>query len=112
MGKEIKLAFEYYQAGMLQESRNICREILKVEPDNFDAIGLLGAVYYEAKDYQSAIVQFTRALRINPTNANVYYHLGLSLHEPATLDESIVNIEKLCSLNQNLMMCIIILVLH
>lgn len=94
IGEGIQLAFQYYQAGRLQEAKTICSEILQVQPGNFDAIGLLGAVYYEFRDYPTAIEYLKKALQINPTNANVYYNLGLSLHEQATLDEAIVNYRK------------------
>ncbi|MDQ7787558.1 MAG: tetratricopeptide repeat protein [Thermodesulfovibrionales bacterium] len=94
INQAIRLAFEYYQTGKLNEAGKLCNEILTMQPDNFHALGLLGAVCYEGKDYASAIRYLKQALEINPGNANVYYNLGLALHEPKTLDEAIVHYRK------------------
>jgi tetratricopeptide (TPR) repeat protein len=53
--KEIKSALEYYQAGNLQQAENIYRRILKVQPDNADALYYLGIICYQLGNYGHAI---------------------------------------------------------
>lgn len=45
---------------------------------NAEAVELMGTVYYRQKRYGEAAREFERALRIDPTVAEVYYPLGLA----------------------------------
>jgi len=101
INKTILSAFKYFQEGNFQKAEHICKEILKVQPNNFNAVHLFGAIDYALKNYDSAVLHFKKALLINPKDANAYYNLGLAMHEPTTLDEAILNYQKAIQLKPN-----------
>lgn len=58
-------------------------QIIKEDPQNFEALVALGNIYYKIQDWGSAIQMYQKALKINPldndtrTNmATAYYYLG------------------------------------
>ena len=90
----LQSAFDYFQAGNLQQAENICREILKVQSDNADALHLLGLINYQLKNYDLTIKYIKEALQMNPTDADAYYNLGNAFDEKGQLDEAIACYQK------------------
>lgn len=97
----IKSAFENYQAGNLQEAVSLCKEIVKIHPNNVSAINLLGIISYQLKDYDSAIQYMKAMINLCTDNAQVYYILGHSLQGKGNLDEAIAYYKKSLQLNPN-----------
>jgi tetratricopeptide (TPR) repeat protein len=97
----IKSAFENYQAGNLQQAMNICKKIIKIQPDNTHATNLLGILSYQHKDYDSAVKFLKQLIELNPNNAHAYYILGHSLQEKGEVDEAITYYQKNLQLNPN-----------
>jgi tetratricopeptide (TPR) repeat protein len=95
----IKSAFENYRAGNLQQTVDICREILEIQPGNINALNLLGIVSYQQKDYDSAIEHTRKLVSLNSGNAQSYYILGHSLQEKGAVDEAITYYKKSLQLN-------------
>ncbi|NWF76293.1 MAG: tetratricopeptide repeat protein [Nitrospirae bacterium] len=102
INKEIQSAFENYQSGNLKEAERICRKILIEQPDNIDVLRLLGAIYYQIKDYTSAKYYFREAIQINHHDAISYYNLGILMHEEGHLEEAISYYVKAIQLNSNI----------
>jgi Flp pilus assembly protein TadD len=50
----LKIAFALHQAGNLAEAARLYGEILEAEPNNFDALYLLGFVHFQRSDYSNA----------------------------------------------------------
>jgi tetratricopeptide (TPR) repeat protein len=99
IGNAIKSAFEHFQAGNLQQAENICKEIVKVQPSNINAINLLGIISYQQKDYDSAVHYMNKLVKLAPNNAQAHYMLGHSLQQKGQLDEAIIHYQKSLSLN-------------
>lgn len=102
INKELRLAFDNYQIGNLKEVERICKKILIKQPKNIDVLRLLGAIYYQKKDYNSAKYYFKRAIHINNHDAISYYNLGILMHEEGHLEEAIIYYEKAIQLNSNI----------
>jgi tetratricopeptide (TPR) repeat protein len=100
--KAIQLAYEHYQAGNLQWAEEICREILKVQPDNAHVYNNLGIILDKKGQIDEAITCYRSALQFDPTLFDVYYNLGNALKEKNQLDEAIINYRKALQLNPNL----------
>lgn len=100
--KEIQSAFENYQAGNLKKAELICKKILTEQPNNVDVLRLLGAIYYQIKDYESAKYYFKKAIQIDHHDAISYYNLGILMHEEGHLEEAIRYYEKANQLNSNI----------
>ena len=45
-------AVKNFQNGKINESKEICNEILKSEPDNFNAYYLLGVIAFQTRNYK------------------------------------------------------------
>ena len=97
----IKSAMENYQAGNLHQAIIICKKIVKIHPNNINAVNLLGIISYEQKDYESAIRYLKKLINLNSSNAEAYYILGHSLQEKGEADEAITYYQKSLQLNPN-----------
>jgi tetratricopeptide (TPR) repeat protein len=94
LNKTIHSALEHYEAGDVKQSVGILLEILKSQPDNLDAIELLGLICYQLKDYNLAFNCFKKALQIQPTDSNAYYQLGIICEERGQVDEAVILYNK------------------
>jgi protein O-GlcNAc transferase len=99
---ELRLALKCYQAGNLRQTVNICQKIVKIHPDNINAINLLAIVSYQQKDYDSAIEYSKKLIGLTSNNAEAHYILGHSMQEKGRLDEAIIYYQKALQLNPNL----------
>lgn len=97
----MKSAFENYQAGNLREAAHICQKILKIHPNNINAINLLGIISYQQKDYDSAIKCSQKLIRLTSDNAQVHYILGHSLQEKGEIDAAVFHYQKSLSIDPN-----------
>lgn len=68
------------QRGELQQAELTCREILRKDAANADALQMLGLILYQAGKSQEAIQSLRNAIAINPT-ADAFYNLGVMQSE-------------------------------
>jgi protein O-GlcNAc transferase len=101
INKSIQLAFEYYQAGNLQQVEHICRKILKKNPKNFKALFLLGAIYFQLGNYDLAIKYIKKTLHFNSNIPEVHYNLGNAFKAKGQLDDAITCYQNALKLNPN-----------
>ena len=73
--KNLNIALELHQAGNFEQAELIYKQILKVDPNNPDALHLLGAIFSNNQDYDNAIRYIKKALSINPS-ANYFVTLA------------------------------------
>lgn len=67
------------RVGNRQGAREIYQEILSIQPDNVNALNLLGMIAYEEKRYDVAKDLIEEAVRINDQASGVLLNLGLVL---------------------------------
>jgi protein O-GlcNAc transferase len=96
----IQIALKHEQAGDLKEAESIYKEILKFHPENADVLHLIGLLYYQNGNYDSAITYIRKALQFNP-NAEIYNNLGTVLRQKGHFDEAIYYYQKAIQLNPN-----------
>lgn len=97
----VQKAFAFHQKGDLMSAATIYFEVLKLDPDNFDALHLLGLVAGQNKDHASSIEYFSRAITVKPNDAAVYSNLGLTLHDLGKNDEALVCLNKSLELKKD-----------
>jgi tetratricopeptide (TPR) repeat protein len=69
-------AIRYHQAGNLHRAEEVYREILRLEPEQPDALQFLGLVYQNTNlEIATQLVQ--RSLEINPASPSAHFNLGL-----------------------------------
>ncbi len=102
--KLLDKAVKLQNNGNLQQAEIIYLQILKQQPDNFDAVNNMAILAYNIKNYTAAIAYSSKALQINPENAMPIGNLGLVFSDMNQLDKAVICFEKAISLSpQNAM---------
>jgi len=79
-------AIALHQAGKLDEAEGGYRAVLAVDPNNFNALHLLGVVRHHQGRPEEAIGLIEAALRLDPGVADAHGNLGNALHALGQLD--------------------------
>lgn len=74
-------AIRLHRSGRLAEAERAYRQILDSEPDNADALQLLGVIANQAGQPAAAADLIRRALAVNPDHADAHCNLGVALLE-------------------------------
>jgi len=97
----LKQGLELHKLGQIDKAKAFYEQILKFEPNHFDAIQLLGAIATQTKQWQVALELFSKASQINPFNVNVFCNKGIVLKELGFLDQALVSLSSAINLNVN-----------
>ncbi|HMD53373.1 MAG TPA: tetratricopeptide repeat protein, partial [Phycisphaerae bacterium] len=84
----LNLAIQHHQAGRIAEAQAIHRQILAREPNNADALHLLGVIAYQTGRRQEAVKLIQRAIAINPNNAIYHNNLGIAFRVMGQFDQA------------------------
>lgn len=95
----IRLALQYYHSGKLELAQASCQEILKKEPNNANILYLLGIIYFQLNNHDSALYHIKRSLRLQRNNADAYVALGTILRQKGTIDDAESAFKKALELN-------------
>lgn len=95
----LEFALRHHQAGNLQAAENIYRQILQLEPDNPEALHLLGVSAYQQQRYETACTLIGQALARKPDFADAHSNLGNVLREMGRLDEAEKSFRKAINVN-------------
>jgi len=82
-------ALALHQQGCLDDAEVLYREILRANPEHFDALRLLATVAAQRKNFPEAEELFDQALKINPAHATVWNNRGIALQELKRYDEAL-----------------------
>ena len=82
-------ALALHKAGDLIEAEKLYRQVLKVKPDHFDSLHLLGVSYLQRSRYAEAVRIIDMALKINPHSAFAHNNRGNALKELKQFDEAL-----------------------
>jgi predicted O-linked N-acetylglucosamine transferase (SPINDLY family) len=77
----LQSALSLHQQGQFDQAEAIYRQILKITPQNSDALHLLGVIALQAGNYQDAVDMIGQAIDINPNVASFYFNLGIALKD-------------------------------
>lgn len=78
-----------HQAGNLAEAARLYGEVLRINPQQFDALYSLGVLYYQSSRFADAERLIAGAIRLNPSAAEPYYFLGCALQRLNRNDDAI-----------------------
>ncbi|MFZ3135938.1 MAG: tetratricopeptide repeat protein [Thermodesulfovibrionales bacterium] len=99
INKSMQLAIEYVQTGNLKEAESLLEKILRVQPNNVNALHFSGLVCYQRKEYFSALIYIKKALQLAPNYADAYNNLGSVHQEIGQLNEALTNYQKALQIN-------------
>jgi predicted O-linked N-acetylglucosamine transferase (SPINDLY family) len=72
----LAIAVQHHQGGRLQEAEQIYRQILQVEPNQADALHLLGVIASQVGKHEFAVEYIRRAIRLQGNIAAFHNNLG------------------------------------
>ena len=83
-----------YQEGQLALAQGLCQQVLKLQPNHFDALHLMGVIAAQTNNPLRAIELIGRAIETNPNSAAAYSNRGYALQELKRLDEAIDSYDR------------------
>lgn len=98
-GPRLAVALKLHGQGKLAAAEPIYKEVLELDPDNFEALQLLGALNGQRKQYAAAIEYLDRALQLRSDRPEVHNNRGNALKELKRLDESLASYDKALALD-------------
>ncbi len=99
---KLQQAVALHQSGKLAEASNLYREVLRVEPQNFDALHLSGVAARAQGNAAVAVDLIGRALaRVKGRSAAANYNLGNALGDLGRHAETLAAVERALALEPN-----------
>jgi Tfp pilus assembly protein PilF len=77
--KALEIAAESMRSGRLSQARDHLESILEHDPDNYQALFMLGRIFMTYKNYPEAIGVHTKLVDHHPQDAKAHNALGTSL---------------------------------
>jgi tetratricopeptide (TPR) repeat protein len=96
--KKLAYAAEHHKEGRLEEAEKLYREVIRDNPDNVDALRMLGRVAMSAGRSADAERLFRRTLTLAPDFAGALTDLGRVLKEQNRFDEAIESLRRVIEL--------------
>jgi tetratricopeptide (TPR) repeat protein len=87
-------AVQHLQAGELQIAEQIYRQILAVDPDQADALHLLGVIAFQMGKHEFAIKYISRAIDLDGTESAFHSNLGNAFKAQGKLDEAVASYRR------------------
>jgi protein O-GlcNAc transferase len=75
-GTELQKAIQYHESGQLQQAESRYKKILRTDPNQPDALHLLGVMAYQNGNHGEAVRLIKKAIGNNPKNPFYYNNLG------------------------------------
>lgn len=97
----IQLALAHHRAGRLSQAESLYRQILANDPDNADALHLLGAMAHGLGQLEIAIDLIGRAVALRPDFVEAQGNLGSVLRAAGRFDQAIAAYEAALRLGES-----------
>ncbi len=94
IAQALQAALEYHQFGRFAEAESIYRQVLRIDPANFDALHLLGVLIHQTGQHAQAVDMIARAIALQPSNALAHNNLGDAYRALGRLDQAVANFEQ------------------
>ena len=89
----------HQQAGQLAAAEACYQRALAVEPENPDALHLLGVAAYQTGRHDVAVALIRQAIRRNGRNPFYFFNVGLALKCLGSLDEALASYDRAVEIN-------------
>lgn len=95
-------AVALHQDGQLAQALALYKQMLALQPGNFDALHLSGVIAYQTNDPELAVELIERAIEINPNDAAAYFNCGLTLQNLKRNEAALQSYDRAIALNPDL----------
>lgn len=94
-------AVQHHQSGELEEAKSLYLRILKLQPENPDALHLFGLACHQLGDHETAVQYIRRAVVQVPAQPVLRNNLGDALHKAGDLSGAAEQLRKALELRQD-----------
>ena len=70
------------------------QDVLRLQPDSFEAYGTIGSIFYAQQDWQRAAIALTRVVDLRPREAVPHFILATCLDNLGNAKEALVHYNK------------------
>jgi tetratricopeptide (TPR) repeat protein len=84
----VAMGLIHHQSGRIAEAKELYMQVLSAEPENFDALHLLGVLAHQVGNHDLAVSLMEKAVQQNAGNAVVFNNLGEAYKGTKRLDEA------------------------
>lgn len=95
----LRRGFAFMQQGQLLDAEMNFQKVLDNNPNQVDALNLMGIISAQSKNFENAINFIERAISKNSKNPSSYYNRGLALHELGHIEEALRDFKNAIKLN-------------
>jgi tetratricopeptide (TPR) repeat protein len=89
LSRSVRQAHASFHDGDLGRTERLCAGVLEHQPDNFDALHLLGLLNFRRQRMVEALHFLAAALKADSTSSDAMSNLGLALHATGRFDEAV-----------------------
>ncbi|MBI5658428.1 MAG: tetratricopeptide repeat protein [Nitrosomonadales bacterium] len=111
--QSLRLAAEHFRAGRLPQAEEVCRQALRIEPDNPEARHMLEAIsgqldgwhvnqglsFHAQGRLEEAVASYRKALVLKPDSPVTHYNIGIVFNEQGKPEEAIASCRQAIALN-------------
>ena len=95
----LKQASAFHQKGQLEQAQSLCEQVLRIQPESFEALHLSGVISAQTNDPHKAVDLIGKAIALKPESAVAHNNLGNALRALARYDAAIQSYERAIALN-------------
>ena len=88
------LAMRLHRSGRLAEAERIYQQIIAQDPNEPDALQLLGLIAHDQGRHEQAVQLISRAVDLNPAVAEYHSNLGIALRGARQIEEAIESYQR------------------
>lgn len=92
---KMALAAELHRQNKMMEAEAIYIELLRVDPNHYNALFQLGLLYGDMQNFDRAITVLEQAIRLRPQSMDAQFAIGLMLFNAQRYEEAVTAIHKI-----------------
>jgi predicted TPR repeat methyltransferase len=97
----LQQAVALHQQGLLEPAQALYRQVLELDPVQFDALHLLGVIARQQGDAPTAIALISRAIAIDGAQAKAHCNLGVALLDAGRADDALASHDRAIALQDD-----------
>ena len=98
----LEAAIAHHTARRLDQAEQLYRAVLRIDPDNLDALNLLGVVRQDLGHTDESLALINRAISIDPAFPEAHANLARGLNAMGQPDKAAIAAQKACDLDPGL----------
>ncbi len=92
-------ALALHQQGQLHNAATLYQQVLRLHPNHFDALHLLGVITAQSGQTQQALALIGQAIALNPSHPQAHFNYARAFHQLGQLDLAATYYEKAIALD-------------